>query len=100
MSAGGMIQSRYGVERRGRKNGGRVRQNTVKRETVVGAVEACDDGGGERRVGRAVGRARVRVSDVAVGRVRGGGGSAVKPVAGKGWARVMGARRKRGSGPV
>ena len=72
--AGGMVQSRYGVKRRGRENGGRVREDAVERETVVGAVEACGDGGDAMRVGRAVGRARVRVGDVAVGRVRGGGG--------------------------
>jgi hypothetical protein len=68
--AGEPVQSRYGVKRRGGEHGGRVRKDAVERETAVGAVEAGGDGGG----GRLVGRARERVRDVAVGRVRGGGG--------------------------
>ena len=47
MRAGGMVQSRYGVKRRGRENSGRVRKDAVERETVVGAVDdVFGDGGG------------------------------------------------------
>ncbi len=64
MLACGLAPFRYGVERRGGINRGRVRKNAVERETVVGAVN----------VGGSVGRAHSRVRDVPVGRVRGGRG--------------------------
>ena len=44
--AGGMVQSRYGVKRRGRENGGRVRKDAVEREAVVSAVDDFGYGNG------------------------------------------------------
>ncbi len=70
----GLAPFRCGVERRRRVNSGRVGKNAVEREAVVGAVYYFGDGSGGSRVGELVGRARVRICDVAVRRTRGGGG--------------------------
>ena len=64
--AGGLAPFRCGVERRGGIHSGRVRKDAVEREAVVGAVGDLGDGSGGARVGEVVGRARVRICDVAV----------------------------------